>query len=55
MQRYERDMWYNVSGATAKKIAHEMEHKEDDKKIVKMLSQTSNLQLTLQVPLTTVD
>jgi len=31
MQRYERDMWYNVSGATAKKIAHEMENEEDDK------------------------
>ena len=25
-------MWYNVSGATAKKIAHEMENEEDDKK-----------------------
>jgi hypothetical protein len=32
MQRYEQDMWYNVSGATAKKIAHEMENEEDDKK-----------------------
>jgi hypothetical protein len=31
MQRYERDMWYNVSGATAKKIAHDMENEEDDK------------------------
>ena len=30
MRRYERDMWYNVSGATAKKIAHEMENKETD-------------------------
>ena len=32
MQRYERDMWYNVSGATAKKIAHDMENEEHDKK-----------------------
>jgi hypothetical protein len=31
MQRYEQDIWYNVSGATAKKIAHEMENEEDDK------------------------
>jgi hypothetical protein len=32
MKRYEQDMWYNVSGATAKKIAQEIENEQDDKK-----------------------
>ncbi len=30
MRRYEPDMWYNVSGATFKKIAKEMENEEDN-------------------------
>ena len=31
MQRYEPDIWYNVSRATAKKIALEMENEEDER------------------------
>ena len=30
MKRYEPDIWCNVSGATSKKIAKEMEHKEKE-------------------------
>ena len=30
MKRYEPDIWYNVSGARSKKIAKEMEHKEEE-------------------------
>ena len=30
MKRYEPDILYNVSGATSKKIAKEMEHKEEE-------------------------
>ena len=30
MKRYEPEIWYNVSGATSKKIAMEMEHKEEE-------------------------
>ncbi len=29
MKRYEHAIWYNVSGAMSKKIAKEMEHKEE--------------------------
>ncbi len=30
MERYEPDIWVNVSGATSEQIAKEMEHKEEE-------------------------
>jgi hypothetical protein len=42
MKRYEQDMWYNVSGATAKKIAHEMNVEKEPSSSVEITSTPEN-------------
>ena len=48
-------MWYNVSGATAKKIAHDMENEEDDKKDSEDVESDEQSSVDFTSTLTTVD